>query len=380
MTMNLAHKVGMLYLMSSLVDPAEKSHAPHWLGRRLWRVAETLAYPRDPGHYLDLANPLRAGADLRARVVEVRLETDEAVTVVLRPGAGWRGHVPGQYVRVGLDVDGVRRWRSYSLTSPPAAADGHISITAKRVPDGVVSAHLAQELSPGDLVHLDQACGDFVLPDPAPAKVLFVTGGSGITPVMGMLRSGVDRLDDVVLVHSERSADDVIFGPELRELAARGRLRLVEQHTDREGHLDVPGLATLLPDLAERETWACGPSGLLDAVEEHWASTGLADRLHTERFRTALGEPGEGGTVRFTGSDTVVEADGATSVLDAGEEAGVLMPSGCRMGICFSCVLPLREGSVRDLRTGEVTTAAPGDGVLVQTCISAAAGSCDIDH
>jgi stearoyl-CoA 9-desaturase NADPH oxidoreductase len=380
MTMNLVHKVGMLYLMSSLVDPAEKSHAPHWLGRRLWRVAETLAYPRDPGHYLDLANPLRAGADLRARVVEVRLETDEAVTVVLRPGAGWRGHVPGQYVRVGLDVDGVRRWRSYSLTSPPAAADGHISITAKRVPDGVVSAHLAQELSPGDLVHLDQACGDFVLPDPAPAKVLFVTGGSGITPVMGMLRSGVDRLDDVVLVHSERSADDVIFGPELRELAARGRLRLVEQHTDREGHLDVPGLATLLPDLAERETWACGPSGLLDAVEEHWASTGLADRLHTERFRTALAEPGEGGTVRFTGSDTVVEADGATSVLDAGEEAGVLMPSGCRMGICFSCVLPLREGSVRDLRTGEVTTAAPGDGVLVQTCISAAAGSCDIDH
>jgi stearoyl-CoA 9-desaturase NADPH oxidoreductase len=379
--MNLAHEVEMLKPMSSLVDPAERSAAPPpWLARRLWRVAETLASPRDPGHYLDMVNPLRAGADLRARVVEVRLETDEAVTVVLRPGAGWRGHVPGQYVRVGLDVDGVRRWRSYSLTSPPDSADGHISITAKRVPDGIVSAHLAQDLRPGDLVHLDQACGDFVLPDTAPAKALFITGGSGITPVIGMLRSGVEGLRDVVLVHSERSSEAVIFGPELRELAARGRLRLVEQHTDRDGHLDVPGLAELVPDLAERETWACGPSGLLDAVEEHWASAGLGDRLHTERFRTALAEPGEGGTVRFTGSDTVVEADGATSVLDAGEEAGVLLPSGCRMGICFSCVLPLREGSVRDLRTGEVTTAAPGDGVLVQTCISAAAGSCDIDH
>jgi stearoyl-CoA 9-desaturase NADPH oxidoreductase len=378
--MNLADKVGMLNPMSSLVHPAERSHVPHRLGRRLWRVAETLTFPRDPGHYLDMVNPLRAGADLRARVVEVRLETDEAVTLVLRPGAGWRGHVPGQYVRVGLDVDGVRRWRSYSLTSPPAAPDGHISITAKRVPDGIVSAHLAQDLRPGDLVHLDQACGDFVLTDPAPAKVLFITGGSGITPVMGMLRSGINRLHDVVLVHSERSADAVIFGPELRDLAARGRLRLVEQHTDRDGHLDVPGLAALVPDLAERETWACGPSGLLDAVEQHWAGSGLADRLHTERFRTALAEPGEGGTVRFAVSDTVIEADGATPILDAGEEAGVLMPSGCRMGICFSCVLPLRDGSVRDLRTGEVTTAAPGDGVLVQTCISAAAGSCDIDH
>jgi stearoyl-CoA 9-desaturase NADPH oxidoreductase len=376
--MNLAQMIGMLEPMNSIVDPAER--APHWLARRLWRVAETLASPREPGHYLDMVNPLRAGADLRARVVEVRLETDEAVTVVLRPGAGWRGHVPGQYVRVGLDVDGVRRWRSYSLTSPPDAGDGCISVTAKRVPDGIVSAHLVQDLRPGDIVHLDQACGDFVLPGDAPDKALFITGGSGITPVMGMLRSGLDRLRDVVLVHSERSADDVIFGAELRALAASGRLRLVEQHTDEAGRLDVAGLVELVPDLAERETWACGPSGLLDAVEEHWATSGLADRLHTERFRTALAEPGEGGSVRFTGADTLVEADGATSILDAGEEAGVLLPSGCRMGICFSCVLPLHEGSVRDLRTGEVTTAAPGDGVLVQTCISAAAGSCAIDH
>jgi ferredoxin-NADP reductase len=273
-----------------------------------------------------------------------------------------------------LDVDGVRLWRSYSLTSAPG--NGLLTITAKAVPDGVVSAHLAQELRPGQLVHLDQAVGDFVLPDPAPRKVLFVTGGSGITPVMGMLRAGLDRLMDVVLVHSEANADDVIFGSELRGFAAAGRLRLVEQHTDSHGRLDVAALADLVPDLAERETWACGPAGLLDALEEQWTDPEL---LHTERFRTALAEPGEGGTVRFTGTEVALELDGATSILDAGEEAGVLMPSGCRMGICFSCVLPLREGSVRDLRSGDVTTAAPGDGVLIQTCISAAAGSCDID-
>jgi ferredoxin-NADP reductase len=352
------------------------------LRHRLWSVAEAMASPRDPADYLDMFHPLRRGADLRARVVEIRPETADAVTVVLRPGAAWRGHRPGQYVRIGLDVDGVRLWRSYSLTSAPEAAGspgGLLSITAKAVPDGLVSLHLAQELRPGQLVHLDQALGDFVLPDPAPAKTLFITGGSGITPVMGMLRAGLDRLHDVVLVHSESSAEDVIFGDELRSLSQQGRLRLVEQHTDTHGRLDAAELVSLVPDVAERETWACGPAGLLDAVEKKWADLGLTDRLHTERFRTALVEPGEGGTVRYGASGPTVDVDGATSLLDAGEQAGVLMPSGCRMGICFSCVLPLREGTVRDLRSGDLTSAVPGDGVLVQTCVSAAAGACDID-
>lgn len=361
-------------------DPRIGARGP--LRRRLWGVAESLTSPRDPSHYLDMFRPLRRGADLRARVVEVRPETQDAVTVVLRPGASWRGHVPGQYVRVGIDVDGVRRWRSYSVTSrpsPPSAPDRTISLTAKAVPGGLVSEHLSQNLQPGDLVHLDQACGTFVLPDPAPRRALFITGGSGITPVVGMLRSGLDLLDDAVLVHSDRTPGDVLFGTELRALAAAGRLRLVEHHTDVRGRLDVTGLAALVPDFAERQTWACGPAGLLDALESQWAALGIADQLHTERFQTARVEPGEGGTVRFASTGTELVTDGATSLLDAGEQAGLLLPSGCRIGICFSCVLPLREGAVRDLRTGDVTTAAPGDGVLVQTCVSAAAGTCDID-
>jgi Flavodoxin reductases (ferredoxin-NADPH reductases) family 1 len=144
--------------------------------------------------------------------------------------------------------------------------------------------------------------------------------------------------------------------------------------------LDAAAIAALVPDLAERATWACGPVGMLEALEEHWAAAGIADRLYTERFRPRVLVTGEGGTVTFTKKGTSVEAGGATPILDAAEEAGVLMPSGCRMGICYGCVLPLREGAVRDLRTGELTTAAPGDGVLVQTCVSAAAGACDIDH
>jgi ferredoxin len=162
-------------------------------------------------------------------------------------------------------------------------------------------------------------------------------------------------------------------------LAAQGRIRLVEKHTDTDGMLDAAELARLVPDLAGRQTWACGPTGMLDALEEHFAAAGIADRLHTERFRPTVLVTGEGGTVSFTGAQVTVEADGATPLLDAGEDAGVLMPSGCRMGICFGCVLPLRSGAVRDLRDGTLTTAAEGDGVLIQTCVSAAAGACDID-
>ncbi len=105
----------------------------------------------------------------------------------------------------------------------------------------------------------------------------------------------------------------------------------------------------------------------------------MPERLHTERFRPTVVTAGEGGTVTFSKSATAVETPGDQTLLDAGEAAGVLMPSGCRMGICFGCVAPLRQGAVRDLRNGDITTAAPGDGVLIQTCVSAAAGTCDID-
>ncbi|MFJ8578269.1 ferredoxin reductase [Micromonospora sp. NPDC093277] len=347
--------------------------------RRLLRLAETVTTPLLPDDYLDLVAPLRAGAALRGRIVAVRAETRDAATVVIEPGRSWRGHRPGQYVRLGVDVDGVRQWRAYSLTSVPGGASHRIAITVKAIPDGKVSNHLVRRVRPGTIVQLDQAQGDFVLPEAVPERILFLTAGSGITPVMAMLRAGLPAQTDVVLVHSAPTEDDVVFGAELRALAARGALRLIERHTDTDGLLGVHELDDLVPDHAQRQTWACGPVGLLDAVEAHWSARGLADRLHTERFRPTVISAGEGGTLTFTGAGVTVEADGATPILDAGENAGVLMPSGCRMGICFGCVVPLRQGAVRDLRNGDLTTALPGDGVLIQTCVSAAAGTCDIE-
>lgn len=355
------------------------------LARGARRVAEALATPLVPADYLDLLDPMRAGADLRGRIVEVRPETDDAATVVIRPGRGWRGHVPGQYIRIGVDIDGVRHWRAYSLThraDGTAAAGipaGCVAITTKAIPEGRVSTHLVRHATPGTLVMLDQATGDFTLPTPAPAKVLFLTAGSGITPVMGMLRNHLGELADVAHVHCAPSERDVIFHRELAGHHAAGRLALSLNLDDVHGVLDLARLDTLVPDWRERETWLCGPTALLDAAEKHWADAGVPERLHVERFRPSVVEPGEGGTVTFARSSRVVEADGATAILDAGEDAGVLMPSGCRMGICFGCVVPMRSGAIRDLRTGEVTVHESDEPLPVQTCVNAVAGSCELD-
>lgn len=346
--------------------------------RQLRKLAELVTTPLVPEDFLDLVRPLDSGTDLRGRIEAIGPETRDAVTVRIRPGRGWNTPVAGQHVRIGVDVDGVRQWRTYSVTTP-AAADGCFTITVKAVPGGIVSTHLVRRARVGTVLQLEAPAGDFVLPTPRPIKVLFVTAGSGITPVMGMLRQSLHELADVVLVHCAPSAEDSIFRGEIRTLVAGGHLRLVEIHTQTAGRLTPDALAALVPDLAERHTWACGPAALLDTLEEHYDAAGITDRLHIERFRAAVIATGVGGTVTFSRSETTVDAAGATSLLDAGENAGVLMASGCRMGVCFGCVVPLRQGAVRDLRNGDLTSANPGDGVLVQTCVSAAAGSCELD-
>jgi ferredoxin-NADP reductase len=368
--------------MSFLARVAD--HRPRRLRDGVWRAAEALTTPLLPEDYLDLVAPLRPGAPLRGRVEAVHPETADAATLVIRPGADWAGHVPGQYVRIGVDVDGVRRWRAYSLTHGPRP-DGCISITVKAVPDGTVSPYLVHRARVGTLVHLEQAAGEFVLPPP-PSRLLFVTAGSGVTPVIGMLRNLFPSTDDgvlrparsrdydIVVVHVAPSEPQSIFLDDLRALQRAGAITLVARYDDTHGVLDVADLEELVPDLDSHTTLACGPAGMLDALGAHHAERGLS--LLVEQFRVTPTLVGEGGQVTFETSGATATADGARPLLEVGEEAGVLMPSGCRMGICFGCVLPLREGAVRDLRSGDLTTAADGDGVKVQTCISAAAGDC----
>ncbi|GAB7067001.1 ferredoxin reductase [Mycobacterium hodleri] len=345
-------------------------------------LAARATTPLLPDDYLTLLNPLWSARELRGEVVDVQKETEDTATVTIRPGWGFSGeYQPGQYVGIGLSIDGKWHWRSYSLTSVPVRDKKLISITVKATPEGFLSTHLVNGVESGTIVRLASPKGDFALPDPPPAKLLLVTAGSGITPVMAMLRSMAQRgqTSDVVHIHSAPSAKDVIFRDELQELdRGPSTYELLLQLTGEMGHLDFEAeLDRLVPDWKDRPTWACGPPAMLDTLEKVWADAGVPeDRLHMERFVIARTDKGgEGGTVTFAISDKTIEVDGATSLLEAGEKLGIQMPFGCRMGICQTCVLPLESGHVRDFRSGN----EHGEGDRIQTCISAASGDCTLN-
>ncbi len=354
----------------------DRSSALH----RLRQAAKALTTPLAPDDYLQLINPLWSQRELRGRIEKVVAETDRAATLVIKPGWGWSwDHAPGQYIGIGVELDGRFHWRSYSISSVPLKENGTVSITVKAMPEGFLSEHLVNGLEPGTIVRLASPQGDFILPDPPPDKALFLVGGSGITPVMSILRT-LDRrgsMPDVVLAYSAVHEDDMMFRDELRELAsARDGFELYERFTDTDGMLTPDQLDDVCHDWMERETWACGPGPMLDAFTEHYERLGREDHLHVERFtlNTAGGEA-SGGKVTFGVGGPTVDVDGATTLLEAGEKAGINMLFGCRMGICHTCDVPLASGRIRDLRSGDEHD-NPNE--YIQTCISVAAGDCTL--
>jgi stearoyl-CoA 9-desaturase NADPH oxidoreductase len=362
---------------------AERGAAPKVSAtrKRVLKAASVLFTPLLPDDYLELINPLWSTRELRGRVERIEPETEDTVTILIRPGWEWEGHEPGQYLRVGVVVDGVHHWRAYSLTSDPGRPDGFISITPKLVEEGKVTPYLVRQMKPGCIVRLGGVEGTFTLPDPLPPKLLFISAGSGITPIMSMLRDldRRDELDDVVLLHSARTEDDIIFGEQLADMEQRcDSFHVHRQMTSDMGRFEPPHLEELCPDWKERETFASGPRDMLDALTEHFEQHADCDRLHMERFQPIVGSEGvegEGGSIRFTESDTEAESDGSQPILVAGEEAGLELPFGCRQGICHTCIGKLCSGKVRDLRTGDVTGT---EGEMVRTCINAPEGPVEI--
>jgi ferredoxin-NADP reductase len=351
---------------------------PGWHALRT--IASKITHPLLPDDYLHLANPLWSARELRGRIVDVRRETEDSATLVIKPGWGFSfDYEPGQYIGIGVMVEGRWRWRSYSLTSPALTGARTITITVKAMPEGFLSSHLVGGVAPGTIVRLAAPQGNFVMPDPAPSSVLFLTAGSGITPIMSMLRTleRRDQITDITHLHSAPTTDDVMFADELAALGRRHPdYRLDVRATRTQGRLDLTTLDEVVPDWRSRQVWACGPEGMLAEAEKVWAAAGIPERLHLERFAVTRGAPhGTGGTVTFERTGKSLEVDGATPLMDAGEKVGVQMPFGCRMGICQSCVVSLIDGHVRDLRTG----VEHEPGTRIQTCVSTASGDCTLD-
>jgi stearoyl-CoA 9-desaturase NADPH oxidoreductase len=350
-------------------------------------LIEGLATPHSVSRYLESVHPLWTLEGGRAQVVEVHHDTGDTVTLTLQPDHVWQGSLAGQHVRIGVPIDGVTRTRTYSVSSSAHRADGRFTITAKHKEGGLVSGWLHRQAAVGAVLHCSAATGEVVLPDPRPERLLLVSAGSGITPVASMLRTlaDEDHTGSVTFLHYTRSRVDVPFLTDLEAIADRSPgvdLHVVptggEPGQVLTGRFEAAHLDVVAPDHRETPTFACGPTGLIDALEEVYSTGGASDLLQVERFtpRALLRlEGAAGGTVRFDRSGIEVTDDGR-SLLEQAEAAGLTPDSGCRMGICHTCTRSKPAGAVTDLRDGRVDDTPDA---RVQICVTVPAGDVTVD-
>ncbi len=329
---------------------------------------------------LQALHPLLSLSQVRARVLRVVQETPDTRSLVLQPNALWRGAQAGQYVGVQAEINGRRVQRCYSLSSRPGAR--HIAITVKRQNGGLLSEHLHSAVKAGSVLTLTQAMGDFTLPPDPPERLLLLSAGSGITPVMAMLRAlhASGYRGDLLFVHACRTAQDLIFASHLHVLAAEWpSLRLHLHYTQTQGRLSPEALLALVPDLPTRPTWLCGPGAWMDRLHQHWREAGYSAPLHSERFgappitHASADTPAE---VLLDRSGQSFRTEGAASLLEQAERAGLQPEHGCRMGICRACQCTKRSGTVQNLQTGELCS-QPDQ--AIRLCISAARSDLSLD-
>jgi ferredoxin-NADP reductase len=355
--------------------------------QRAVRLVDVAATPHGVDRYLELVDPTWSTTEVRGRVVAVRRRTAGSVTLTIEANRNWTGFQAGQYTEVTVEIDGVRHTRCYSMASSARPGGRRFELTVKAHPGGRVSNFLVDQAQVGLVVGLSRAQGEFTLPDAGPGRLLLVSGGSGITPVLSMVRTLCDggHVGPVTFVHYDRRRGDMTYEPELAALAAaHANLRVVRVFTeepgagDLDGLVDVAQLAAIDPGWAEATAYVCGPAPLMAALSDIYRKHDLSTQLHTEAFALAqvLAEAGSvGGVVRFTTTATAIASDGRP-LLQQAEAAGVRPASGCRMGICHTCACPLRAGTVRDVVTGALTSHAGAD---IRICVSVPVGDVDID-
>jgi ferredoxin-NADP reductase len=352
------------------------------LARRLLRsrLLDALAYPHGVDGYVELVRPLLVGHGVRAEVVAVRHQTPRSVTLTLRPNENWRGLRAGQFVGVSVAIDGVRETRPYSPAGSQHAAAAGLELTVSTHPDGKVSRHLRDHARPGMVVGLTQADGEFVLPEPRPERVLLISGGSGITPVMAILRTLCDEGfgGEIGFLNYARSSELMLYGSELEQLAEEHpRVRVARGFTRARGRtlagrFGREHLRAVISDHRDAATFVCGPPALIDSVRAVWAQDRLPDPT-IETFTAPalrLDTDGAEGLVSFLGSGRQATNSGLP-LLEQAEDAGLCPEHGCRMGICNTCSTRKRTGRVRNILTGATSDVADEQ---IRICVSVPVG------
>jgi ferredoxin-NADP reductase len=336
-------------------------------------VVDLLLGPHGVDRYLELIHPRMTVSDARAEVVTVRCQTPRSVTLTLRPNRAFAGVRAGQFVRVGVEIDGVRRTRTYSPAGSERARGRELELTVTEHSGGLVSPYLIRHARPGMLVHLSQGLGEFTLPEPRPRRLHLISGGSGITPVLAMLRTLADEDadGDHTFLHFARTEADWLYEDDVRRLAGGATVTYRTTRGRRPARLDADTLGRV-----DEETWAavCGPPTLVDAAQAAWMERGgRPAQLLTETFTpprlTVSGDAAEG-TLRFLRSEATAAVVAGT-LLEQAEAAGLSPDFGCRMGICRTCTCRKTAGAVRNVRTGEVSDEEDED---IQLCVSVPAG------
>lgn len=364
----------------------QRSRRPRIRGKfSLLSLFEAMATPHALDRYLELVDPMTTVKDLRGEVTAVHRSTEDTVTLTLRPTHQWQGFEAGQFVQVGVVIDGVRHTRCYSPACSQYREDGRIELTIKAHPEGLVSHYLHRNARVGLVVSLSQAEGTFHLPTPRPDRVLLISGGSGITPVLSMLRSLLDEgySGDLTFLHYAYTEKDVSYRAELGAIAdSHENVNIVLAYTDQDAGGDLHGffgtehLLEVAPWYADAHTFLCGPPGLMRGVKGVYADLGLSDRLHLEEFAPSLAVVSDAvGDVSFTESNVTMSNSGRT-LLEQAEDAGLTPTYGCRMGICFTCTSVKTSGCTTNVKTGE-TDSEPHK--KIQLCVSVPVGDVAVE-
>lgn len=320
----------------------------------------------------------------------VRDETHDVKTFVFEAPEPRRfAFQPGQFMTFEVELAGETVNRCYTIASSPTRPH-RIAITVKKIPGGPVSTWLHDNLKPGVSLKALGPMGDFTCAAHPAAKYLFLSAGSGITPLMSMTRAhhDLDSPADIAFVHSARSPADLIFRGEL-DLMARQRSSLKvtsvcladspnEAWNGFRGQLDLKRLELIVPDFREREVFVCGPAGYMAAVRDMLAEAGFdMGRHHEESFDFGAGETapepdGEAAVqsfkIEFATTRRSLDCPSDRFILDAAKAAGVRLPSSCTKGMCGTCKSRLVSGTVEMTAAGGIRQREIDQGLILICC------------